>query len=445
MEYTRVPCLSPSFDADWERSGELLRAAELLATWCEQRRLPGARIELVSLPGRTPVLLAQLPGEAGRASSLIYGHLDKQPPLGAWREGLSAFEPVREGDRLYGRGTADDGYAVFAAFSALEALAEEGIERGPVVVLIESSEESGSPDLEAYLDHLGPRIGDPGLVVCLDSGCATYDRLWTTTSLRGVVVGTLAVKVLHEGVHSGHAGGIVPSSFRIARELLSRIEDERDGSVVAPQLHSVIPPHRLAEIEEVAALFGEQAAGLFPVVEGLELLGASAAARLRAGTWEPCLEITGAAGLPALAEAGNVLRPETTLKFSLRLPPNLDAEQGAATLRRILEAEPPAHAGVEVELEQSAQGWDAPENAPWLATTLAKASLEHFGAPAAKLGLGGSIPFMAALGRRYPNGQFLATGVLGPESNAHGPNEFLHLPTAARISTVLAEVLAAAP
>ncbi len=443
--YTRIECLSPAFEETWASVGEIDRATELLRGWAAERELD-ASVEVVRLPGRTPVILGEVPGDERRGTTLLYGHLDKQPALGPWREGLAAFTPVFEGDRLYGRGTADDGYATFLAFSVLEAMARHGVERGPVVVLIEASEESGSPDLESYLDHLSARIGTPDLVICLDSGCASYDRLWVTTSLRGVLVGTLTVAVLREGVHSGHAGGIVPSSFRIARELLSRVEDEHTGRILLPALHGPgLPEHRRSELRSVAAEFGEAAAGHFPVVEGLALQGDDAAARLAAGTWEPCLEITGAAGLPEPSAGGNVLRPATTFKFSVRLPPNADALAAAAVLSETLSADPPAGSAVTVRLEQPGQGWDAPSTSAWLKEALDSASVARFGAPPASLGLGGSIPFMAALGSRFPRCQFLATGVLGPESNAHGPNEFLHLPTARRLGAVVADVLAAAP
>jgi acetylornithine deacetylase/succinyl-diaminopimelate desuccinylase-like protein len=196
-EYTRIPCLSPAFDPDWAERGAITEAAELLRAWAhEQDR--GARHRDRAAAGRTPVLLVENGGTGDPI--LIYGHMDKQPPLGDWRPGLSPFEPVREGDLLYGRGTADDGYALFAAVTAL--LAADG-GRGRVVILIEASEESGSPDLSAYVEHLRTRIGTPTLVICLDSGCLSYDRLWLTSSLRGNLVANVRVDVLTEGVHSG--------------------------------------------------------------------------------------------------------------------------------------------------------------------------------------------------------------------------------------------------
>ena len=446
--YTEIACLSPSFDPDWAEHGQISRAARLLEDWCSARAVSNKTIEIIELPGRTPVLFGEIgatdPGRAG-STTLIYGHLDKQPPLGEWRSGLSPFKAVREHDRLYGRGTADDGYAAFAAFVALEALQQTGSTHGRVVVLIEASEESGSTDLTAYLDALADRIGSPSLVICLDSGCATYDRLWVTTSLRGVLVATLRVEVLEEGVHSGHAGGIVPSSFRLARQLLSRLEEEQSGAITLTELQTEIPEHRRAEVAAVAEELGYVAAGVFPSVSGLRLSGRDATERILNGTWRPALEVTGAAGLPSIREAGNVLRAFTEFKISLRLAPNCDAELAAEAIKRLFSEDPPEQARVTLSLEHPAQGWDAPPTANWLSHALDHASLRLFGSPARSLGLGGSIPFMAELGARYPTTQFFATGVLGPESNAHGPNEFLHIPMAKAVTAAVAHVLSVAP
>ena len=444
-EYVRIECLSPDFDPDWKANGHIDEAARYLARWCAEQHVPGAWIEIVQMGDKTPVLLAEIrstSGEERRATTLIYGHFDKQPPLGTWRDGLAPFTPVHIDDRLYGRGTADDGYATFAAFSAISSLEQRGIGHGRIVVLIEASEESGSPDLESYLDELSDRIGTPGLVICLDSGCVSYDRLWITNSLRGVVAGTLRVDVLSEGVHSGHASGIVPSSFRIARELLDRLEDASNGEIRLDELKSEIPAHRLAEIEAIAEAFGEDGAGAFPTVGDLRLDGRHAAERITRGTWRPTLSVIGQEGIPDLGIGGNVLRPFTALKLSLRLPPNVDAQRATDTVAATLTSNPPSGATVSFTPSHPAQGWDAPPLQPWLADAVSAASLAHFGAPPGSLGLGGSIPFMAALGIRFPETQFLATGVLGPESNAHGPNEFLHLPTACAVACCVADVLA---
>lgn len=446
--YTAIACLSSAFDPSWQESGEIRRAAQLLRSWCARRSVPGASVEVVELAGRSPVLFAEVaasdPERAG-STALVYGHLDKQPPLGTWRTGLEPFRAVREGDRLYGRGTADDGYATFAAFEAFAALAATGTPHGRLLLLVESGEESGSPDLASYLDALSARIGQVDLVVCLDSGCVTYDRLWVTTSLRGNIVATLRVDVLEQGVHSGSAGGIVPSSFRVARALLDRIEDARTGAMLLDELQAEIPRHRRDEAELLGSEYGAGAGGTFPTVDGLQLAGDDPADRVLRGTWGPALAVTGADGLPTLAEAGNVLRPYTALKLSIRLPPGCSARRAMDAVDAAVTTGPPHGARVQLTWESPGDGWDAPAMAPWLTDALEQASLACFGAPPRSMGLGGSIPFLATLGTRFPGAQILATGVLGPGSNAHGPDEFLHLPTAEAVTASVAHVLGALP
>ncbi|HEY3941363.1 MAG TPA: M20/M25/M40 family metallo-hydrolase [Acidimicrobiales bacterium] len=442
-DYTRVRCLSPAFDPGWRESGELHRAARLLESWSGTRPVAGLRPQVLEIGGRTPVLLVEAPGSRP-GSVLVYGHLDKQPPQGQWRSGLGPYEPVREDERLYGRGTADDGYALFAALVALEALDSRGLPRPDVRVLVEASEESGSPDLDAYLDQLAPRLGQPDLVVCLDSGCLTYDRLWRTTSLRGNLVATLRVDVLDEGVHSGLAGGVVPSSFRLLRRLLSRIEDERTGAILLPELQVAVPEVHRASLSAIAEEFGHDAAGGLPTVPGLRLAGSSAADRLVARAWAPALAVTGMDGIPAVRDGGNVLRPFTAARISLRLAPTCDAAAAAEALRRTLEADPPDGARVAVSVDTPASGWLAPDPEPWLDAALSAASEAAFGRPPSAYGEGGTIPFLATLGARFPGTQLVATGVLGPHSNAHGPNEFLHLPMAHGVTTALAHLIEAA-
>jgi acetylornithine deacetylase/succinyl-diaminopimelate desuccinylase-like protein len=430
-DYTRIPCLSPAFDPDWAERGAMLEAAELLRAWAQDQD-EGLTTEIVQLPGRTPVLLVENGGSGDPV--LIYGHMDKQPPLGEWRSGLSPFEPLREGDLLYGRGTADDGYALFAAVTGL--LAAEG-GRGRVTILIEASEESGSPDLSAYVGHLGERIGHPRLVICLDSGGLSYDRLWLTSSLRGNLVVSVRVDVLTEGVHSGAAGGLVPSSFRILRRILSRIEDEATGEILLPELRGAgIPESYATALTEVALEFPDL--GL-PTVDGLHLLGESPADRLIAKAWSAALEVTGAEGLPALRDGGNVLRPYTTAKFSLRLPPDVDAQVAADALISAITTDDGAH--ITIDLETPANGWYSPPLDPDVTAALARASVDRFGRPPGSFGEGGTIPFLSDLQKSFPDTGIVALGVLGPHSNAHGPNEFLHIPMAKAVTYAVAELL----
>ena len=377
---------------------------------------------------------------------LLYGHLDKQPPFTGWREGLGPWTPVLTPEgKLYGRGASDDGYAVFASVAALEALLAQGQTLPRIVVLIECSEESGSPDLPAHLDALGDRLGQPDLVVCLDSGAGDYERLWMTTSLRGLVGGELSVKVLENGVHSGDASGVVASSFRIARALLERLEDATTGRIKLPELHTAIPESRALDAKRAGAILGDQVWSKFPFVAGMGPVEADATEMILARTWRPALAVTGADGLPSSATAGNVLRPETRLRLSLRLPPTVDADKAVKAVVSALTSDPPYGAQVSFDGEGGAAGWNAPELSPWLTKAIDDASRQFYGKPSGAIGEGGSIPFMGMLGERFPRAQFLITGVLGPESNAHGPNEFLHVPYAMKLTACVAHVVGVFP
>ena len=440
-EYIRIPAKSPHFDKGWQAHGHIEAAAQFAAKWCEKHRLPGMTVEVVRIPDRTPVLYVEVAGDA-RETVLVYGHLDKQPEMTGWREGFGPWIPVIEDGKLYGRGGADDGYAVFCALSALKAVKASGRPHARVAMLIECCEESGSYDLPAYLDLLAPRIGPPALVLGLDSGCGNYDQLWGTTSLRGLVNGVLTVEVLTEGVHSGDASGVVPSSFRIARQLLDRIDSAESGRVNDAAFHVQVPPERTEQAKMAAKVLGETIHAKFPFAGGTQPMHKDLAELVLNRTWRPMLSVTGAAGLPLPANAGNVLRPQTQLVLSLRIPPTLEGEAAASTLKRILETDPPYGAKVTFEYGQSATGWHAPPTAPWLEKSIDGASSRHYAKPAMWMGEGGTIPFMAMLGQKFPEAQFLITGVLGPHSNAHGPNEFLHIGYAKKLTACVADIIA---
>jgi len=443
VEYIKIPNKSPMFDPDWAAHGYMDKAVAMFEAWARRKiaAFPGATLEIVRLPGRTPVILIEVPGE-GADTVLLYGHLDKQPEMVGWEDGYGPWLPRIDGDKLYGRGGADDGYAMFGALTALAALHEQGVPHARAIVLIEACEESGSYDLPFYVDHLAARIGSPSLVVCLDSGCGNYDQLWLTTSLRGVIAGTLTVSVLAEGVHSGAASGIVPSSFRIFRGLLTRLENEETGEIRPEALYAQIPAERIAQARVAAAGLGDRVYSEFPFVAGMKPAADDLTELVLNRTWRPQLAVTGIEGLPIPENAGNVLLPYTTVKLSLRLPPTLDPAEAASEMRRVLTDDPPYGAKVTFESATASAGWNAPALAPWLEASLARASQDAFGASPAYMGEGGSIPFMAMLGAKFPAAQFVVTGVLGPHSNAHGPNEFLHIPTGKKITQVIAQVLA---
>jgi acetylornithine deacetylase/succinyl-diaminopimelate desuccinylase-like protein len=441
VAYVRIPNKSPTFDPQWEKNGYMEAAVKLMADWCRAQPLPGARVEVRRLPGRTPLLVVDVPGELP-GCVLLYGHLDKQPEFTGWLPGLGPWEPVIRDGKLYGRGGADDGYAVFSSLTAIAALKEQQVRLPRCLVLIEACEESGSVDLPAHLAALGDALGEPSLVVCLDAECGNYEQLWGTTSLRGNLVGTLRVRVLTEGVHSGMATGIAPTPFRILEQLLSRIESPVTGDLLLDELHVNMPRDRRDQSAAAAQVLGNSVAGRLPWAKGVQAVSNDPTELIINSTWRGTLAVTGADGLPPTGSAGNVLLPELAVKLSLRLPPTCDAARAAQAVREALEREPPYGAQVSFESGSATGGWNAPAFAPWLEESITRASRAIYGRDAVHIGCGGTIPFMGMLGERFPRTQFFITGVLGPHANAHGPNEFLHLGYAKKLTACVSLVLA---
>jgi acetylornithine deacetylase/succinyl-diaminopimelate desuccinylase-like protein len=456
-DYIGVPAKSPMFDAEWQAHGHLERVVRDAAAWVESRKVPGLTLEVVRIEGRTPVIFFEIPATRPASSDTVvmYGHLDKQPEFTGWRNDLGPWTPKYEGGLLYGRGGADDGYAVYAAITAVEALKAQGLTHPRIVGLIETCEESGSHDLPPYLDALRTRLGNVSLVVCLDSGAGNYDQLWLTTSLRGMVSGVLKVEILTEGIHSGDASGVVPSSFRVLRNVLDRLEDSATGRLLPESFHCQLPTDRLAQVQAAAAMLGDALWQRFPWACGAD--GGSTlptttdpVEALLNRTWRPTLSVTGVDGFPDMKNAGNVLRPYTAFKLSLRLPPLVDGHQASLHLKTLLEDNAPYNAKVTFHPDGragalGANGWNAPSLAPWLEAALNTASQAQFGAPVGYIGQGGTIPLMSMLQQGFPSAQMMVCGVLGPKSNAHGPNEFLHVPYAKRLTAAVAQVIAACP
>ena len=454
-EYIRIPAKSPGFDPLWSEHGHLDTVLRNAASWVEAQQVEGLQLEVVRIDGRTPVLFFEVPATRSDATQtvLMYGHLDKQPEFNGWRKDLGPWTPKYEDGRLYGRGGADDGYAVYASIAAIQLLKAQQVPHPRIVGIIETCEESGSHDLLPYVDALRARLGDVGLVVCLDSGAGNYDQLWLTTSLRGMASGTLRVEVLTEGIHSGDASGLVPSSFRIMRQVLDRLEDSETGRLLPASFHCEVPADRLAQARATAAILGDEVIRRFPWAHD-DCDGATTSVlpttaeplqALLNRTWIPTLSVTGAEGFPALADAGNVLRPYTAFKLSLRLPPLVDAARAVQEMKALLEDNAPYQARVTFDSQGGATGWNAPLMVPWFEQALHAASQAHFGAPCGYIGQGGTIPLMNMLERGFPKAQMMVCGVLGPKSNAHGPNEFLHVPFAKKLTAAVARVIAAVP
>ena len=489
-DYIAIPAKSPAFDPDWAQHGHIDTVIRNAAAWVEAQKVEGLTLEVVRLEGRTPVLFFEIPASSGGvgasssseqgprdwlrqtagaaapsggsaphevgsvgATVLFYGHLDKQPEFTGWRNDLNPWAATYEDGKLYGRGGADDGYAVYASIAAVQVLKSQNIAHPRIVGLIETCEESGSYDLLPYITALKDRLGEVALVVCLDSGAGNYDQLWLTTSLRGNAAGVLKVEILTEGVHSGDASGLVPSSFRIMRQVLDRLEDSKTGRLLPQSFHCEVPADRLAQAHATAAILGDEIYKRFPWAH-YDCEGSTAFAlptttdpveALLNRTWRPTLSVTGAEGFPSFRDAGNVLRPYTAFKLSLRFPPLIDAGAAVQELKKLLEDNAPYQAKVTFQGGGGASGWNAPATQPWLETALNEASHNFFGAPCGTIGQGGTIPLMGMLSKGFPKSQMMVCGVLGPRSNAHGPNEFLHVPYAKKLTAAVAQVIAQMP
>ena len=443
-KYIKIPNKSPSFDPNWEKNGFMKEVLDLAVDWTNKHKPKKSKLYVKQSKKRTPVLLVDIPSELD-GNILMYGHLDKQPEMEGWNEGKGPWTPVIEDEKLYGRGGADDGYALFASICAVNSLLEQNVKLPRILILIEFCEESGSPDLPHYMNLCSDLIGSPDLVVCLDSGAGDYKRFWTTTSLRGLIGASLRVDVLTEGVHSGGASGHVPSSFRIARQLLSRIEDQDTGEVLLDELKTDIPDYRLNETEKFVSILGNEVVEEFPWKENMKPSSEDNVEGVLRRTWRPALSIVGADGLPSSANAGNVLRPYTKLQLSMRIPPMVDPIKAQKALRKVLTENPPYQSKITLDFEEGAWGWNAPETEDWLSNAMEKYSKIFYGQSSGSLCEGGTIPFMAMLGEQFPKAQFVITGVLGPGSNAHGPNEFLHIPYAKKLTACVASILSDFP
>ncbi len=444
--FVSVPAKSPAFDANWQEHGYLKQVANDAAEF-GRKHFPDALFEVLEEPGRTPCLFFDIPATKTESHQniLFYGHLDKQPETQGWSNGREPFKPVIEGHRLYGRGCADDGYSVYTAFTALAALDESGTGRPRALGIIETCEETGDVDLSYWLQKLAPRCGQVGLVLVLDSEAGDYNRLWVTTSFRGNVVVTANVEVLNHGVHSGSASGIVPETFMIMRELLNRFEDSATGEILDPAFHAEIPTSRLLQLRKTADILRDEYKTNFPWVKGVCARFDSTEENMIAQCWKPQLAVIGVDGLPNVADAGNVMRASTALRLSIRIPPHVNPERALASLKKTLSENVPYNARVSFDKASIGRGWDAAPEQAWFAHSIDEASMALFGKPAAYIADGASIPILSVFEETFTGAQFFVTGVLGPNSNAHGPNEMLDLDYVEKLTCAVAHLVTKMP
>ena len=441
-EFVEIPALSPSFDSEWEANGYLDAAVNTFIAWTRSLPLKGLTVSVHRLKNRSPLLLVKIEGDSD-GEVLFYSHLDKQPEATGWSKGKGPWKPVIEDDWLFGRGSVDDGYGGYAGILSVLALQDQGVSHPTCRFLIETGEESGSPDLSFYLDELESVLGVPDLVIVLDTGGIDYDRLWITESLRGIVAGTLSVKVSSVGVHSGHGSGIMPSSFRLARQLLSRIEDENTGEIKPEWLHIDITDKMKEQAKKIVDMNSDSVDD-FPLLDGVEKQVNDPLDIFLAMNLAPSLSIIGADGIPSIQDAGNVLRTNTDLKVSIRTPPGISADEVAKKVQALLEANPPNGAHVSAEMTEVADGFLSPELPEKLSDMLEKSGEKFYGNSPMSLFIGGTIPVMAMLQSRYPDSKFIITGAGGPGGNAHGPDEKLHIPTAKKVTKCMAAVVSVA-
>ncbi len=445
-EFVSIQSLSPSFDPDWERHGELHKAIEIAKSFGE-KLLSNIQFEILESPGRSPLLFFEIPAFGDSASHgdvLFYGHLDKQPEGNGWSNNRCPFSATQEDTVLYGRGVADDGYSFYSAVSIAKALESGGLSHPRIWGVFETCEESGSFDFSHWMQLLAPRLSNVALILVLDAGCIDYSGLYVTTNFRGILRATLKVSVLNHGVHSGVASGIVPDSFMIARNLLDRLEDSSSGKILDKAFYTTIPATRLEQLREKAKRITSFKHD-FPWINAPITLSKTIEENLIAQTWLPQLTIIGAQGLPDINKAGNVLRASTSLKLSLRLPPMIDSQAAESALKRILLDDPPFGASVELSDVSSSEGWNAPEEAEWLSREINDASLDIFGKPAVYSGEGGTLSICNVFQSTCPKAQFLLTGVLGPNSNAHGPDEALRLDYVEKLCCALSRIIVRVP
>ncbi|CAG9311573.1 unnamed protein product [Blepharisma stoltei] len=423
MDYIRIPSLSTAFDPNWETNGYMEQAQEVLLSYVRSLNIEGFTYEIVKEPGKPWLVFGEVQATApDKGTILMYGHMDKQPHLSGWTVG-GPTDPVIVDGKLYGRGGGDDGYALPGAALCIKTLQSLGIPHGRIVIVAENEEESDSESLVYYINKLRDRIGSPELIVCLDSGIMNYQQFFITTSLRGVVNIDVTVKTILAGMHSGGTSGVLPSAYRIMQHIISRIEDERTGEILIPELHTEIKPSIYEGAAQIVKFMGPYIVGAFPLINGVKPMTDDLVQLLINRSWKPTLTVIGCEGLPPVADAGNVIQPHFTTRLSVRLPPGVSGKVATEALIREITRDPLYNAVVEVTPQSPSDGWAQNDLEPWLNEAVQEASNSVFHAPALNLWEGGSIPFMGYLGELFPSAQFVITGILHLESNPHSINE----------------------
>ena len=445
MNYVRIPNTTPSSDPNWKQTGNLLKAAELIVTWIKSLNLKDAKVYLLQDGDHTPFIFTDIAATRKNddRTILFYSHFDKMPATTGWDEGKGATKPVIENGRLYGRGTADDGYASFSVFTAVKCCQDHGVPLPRICITIEGCEESGEEDLRYYFLKLKPIFGNVALFVCMDAGCEDYKRLWVTTTLRGTVQAKVTVNTLSLDLNANLTSGVVPDNYLIMRTIIDALQNEK-GEILVPELNlpeDLIPPERVEQCKKVAEIKGEQYKKDVPLYEETEALQSDIYQLVLNKCWRPCLTVIGADGIPKFEDSGNVMKPNLSFQISFRLPPHVDCEKAKEAIDKKIKESIPFNANVQVDIPFCSNGWDLNTFSKRIENTLNNGSKSFFGNELCYRGEGGSIPFVEFFQEHFPKADLANLGIAGMDCNEHGPNESLDLDACKKFIMTLAYLM----
>ena len=442
MNFIRIPNLSPAYDYEWNTNGLLLKAANLIIAYAKSLEIKNAQINLIQDKGYSPLIFIEIPASRpnDNRTVLLYAHFDKQPHGTGWDDDKGPTKPVIQNGRLYGRGSADDGYASFSMLTAIKACQEHNCPLPRICLIFEGAEESTDEHLTYYFNKLLPIIGENVIAfIPLDSGCADYDRLWITNSLRGVCDYEINIQTLDNNISFGpEASGRIAENLFILRKAIDAVMDTSTGDVKIEEFYvKDIPEEIQEEMDKEIEIVGEQFFKEIPLYEGVKPLKTDIKEAMINNRWKPTCSILGIDNCPKIEDNGFGVKKSITVKMSMRLPPGIDSHAALEALKKVVKENIYFDAKVKFLSAEVADGWKLTNFSEKTKNVLNKASKEYFGNELVFKGMGGSIPFITYFQTKYPNADVICTGILGADCFEHGPNENLHLEACKKMILVL--------